>query len=287
MTQLITKYWLICIFLFAAYSTNAQFEKADSLRDAGELALAKLEYERIIFQNTDPEIANKAIFKKALIQKSVGDYKSASQTLQRSNLFVNQNELNFSIRRETILTSYLSGNYNTALAQLKQAEYFFKNTGYKELLYLHVLTLNEMRQWGEAKIKYEEYISMNGNTGLTAEEAYYFIDKTKLKDPKKAETLSYLLPGVGQMYAGYFGKGLLSSAIQGSLMAFGAYSLYEGYFFTGALTGIGLFYSFYSGGVRHARYLALKKNEELTRKYNDPIKDALIEAELNKEKASD
>lgn len=273
---------MICIFLFVAYSTNAQFEKADSLKNAGELAFAKLEYERIIFQNTDPEIVNQAILKKARIQKSVGDYEAASQTLQRSNLFVKQNELNFNIRREIILTSYLSGNYNTALAQLKQAEYFFKNTGYNELLYLHVLTLNELRQWEEANIKYEEYISINGSTGLTADEAYYFIDKTKLKDPKKAETLSYVLPGVGQMYAGYFGKGLLSSAIQGSLMAFGAYSLYEGYFFTGALTGIGLFYSFYSGGVRHARYLALKKNEELTRKYNDPIRDVLIKAEQRK-----
>ena len=273
---------MICIFLFVAYSTNAQFEKADSLKNAGELAFAKLEYERIIFQNTDPEIVNQAILKKARIQKSVGDYEAASQTLQRSNLFVKQNELNFNIIREIILTSYLSGNYNTALAQLKQAEYFFKNTGYNELLYLHVLTLNELRQWEEANIKYEEYISINGSTGLTADEAYYFIDKTKLKDPKKAETLSYVLPGVGQMYAGYFGKGLLSSAIQGSLMAFGAYSLYEGYFFTGALTGIGLFYSFYSGGVRHARYLALKKNEELTRKYNDPIRDVLIKAEQRK-----
>lgn len=273
---------MICIFLFVAYSTNAQFHKADSLKETGELELAKLEYERIIFKNITPQITNDAILKKAIIQKSVGDYAAASSTLQRSNLFIEQNESNFNIRKEIILTSYLAGDYNTALSQLKQAEYFFKNNGYNRLLYLHILTLNELRNWNEAKAKYQEYLELNDNVGLSVEEAYYFIEKPKLKDPKKAETLSYILPGVGQMYAGYFGKGLLSSAIQGSLMAFGAYSLYEGYFFTGALTGIGLFYSFYSGGVRHSKYLALKRNEELTRKYNDPIKDTLIKAEMGK-----
>ncbi|WP_350113070.1 hypothetical protein [Fulvivirga sp.] len=248
----------------------------------GNNKLAQLEYERIVFKNLSTEITNQALLKKATLHKEEGDYSSALNTLNRANLFIEQNQTNLEIRKQIIINAYLAGDYPNALSQLKQTEHFFKDNGYSDVLFMHVLVLNEMRRWDEASQKLAEYKQQNPEFELEITKAYHFLEDTKLKDPKKAETLSYVLPGVGQMYAGYFFKGLVSSTIQASLITFGAYSLYEGYFFTGALTGIGLFYSFYSGGVRHASYLAKKKNEELTRKYNDPIKDTLLEFEMSK-----
>lgn len=276
------KYLLTCIFLCVTFLTKAQFEKADSLRAAGNYELAALEYERIVYQSLGPEITNQALLQKGLCYKIQGNFNEVFNTLNRANLFLEQDSINFTIRYELALAAYLSDNYPAANAQLVQIEYFFKENGYEDVLYLHILTLNAMRKWEEAKEKYAQYADEN-NVPLDVEQAYAFLPKTKLKNPEKAEKISYFLPGIGQMYAGYFGKGLISSLIQAGLVGFGAYSLYEGYFFTGALTGIGLFYSFYTGGARHAKYLALRKNEELTKRYNEPIKEAILETEMNKE----
>lgn len=278
---LIIRFWLTCIFLCVVFITNAQFDKANQLKTDGYYELAALEYERVVFKNNDPDTRNKALLQKSLCYKSLGNHSLALKTLERANLFIKQDSINFSIRYEWVLNAYLSDNYPSALSQLVQIEYFFKNNLYDKVLYLHILTLNELRRWEEAKEKYIEYENLN-DIGLSADEAYSFLKKTKIKNPVKAENISYFLPGVGQMYAGYFGKGLVSSLIQASLITFGAYSLYEGYFFTGALTGVGLFWAFYSGGTRHAKYLAEKKNEELTQKYNEPIRKALLSTERNK-----
>ncbi len=63
-------------------------------------------------------------------------------------------------------------------------------------------------------------------------------EKTKLKNPQKAYNLS-LLPGIGQWYAGYFWKGVLSGGIQTTLGLFSIYSLVNGYFFSGTLSRCG------------------------------------------------
>jgi tetratricopeptide (TPR) repeat protein len=279
MMQLITKYYLIFIFLCVPFITNGQFAVADSLYQLGKSQYASLEYERVVFSNEDPTIKNRALLQKAYCLKALGDHTGAHKTLQRANYYISQDSLNFEMRYELALNAYLSGDFNTALAQLVQIEYFFKDNGYNDVSYLHILTLNELTRWDEAKEKYKQYASIN-TVSITADEAYYFLDKPRLKKPDKAEKISYVLPGVGQMYAGYPVKGIVSSLIQLSLMGFGAYSLYEGYFFTGALTGVGLFWSFYTGGARNAKYLAQRKNEELVSKYNEGIREILLNSEV-------
>jgi hypothetical protein len=278
--QLITKYYLIFIFLCVPFITNGQFTVADSLYQLGNIQYASLEYERVVYSNEDPTIKNRALLQKAYCLKNLGDHVGAYKTLQRANYFVSQDSLNFKMRYELALNAYLSGDFNTALGQLTQIEYFFKDNGYTDILYLHILTLNELKKWNEAKEKYKQYAS-NNNVSVSADEAYYFLDKPRLRNPEKAEKISYILPGIGQMYAGYPVKGMVSSLIQLSLMGFGAYSLYEGYFFTGALTGIGLFWSFYTGGARNAKYLAQRKNEELVNTYNSEVKEIILTAEIN------
>lgn len=283
--RLIIKYWWIYIFLCVPFSTEAQFVKADSLFSVGNYNLASLEYERVIFRSKSPDEINLALYKKGIAQKSLGRHKEAYQTLGRVNLFLKQDSLNFFTRYELALNAYLAEDYPTALSQLKQIEYFFKGDRYNGILFLHILTLNELRKWDEAKVKYEAFEKVNPTT-ITAKEAYKFLDKLKLKNPERAENISYFLPGVGQMYAGYFGRGLLSGVLQALCVAYGAYGLYDGYFFTGGVAGIGLFWSFYSGGARHAKYLAEKKNEEITKKHNDRLRRIITSAVNLSEKNS-
>ncbi len=279
---MIIKYYLICTFLCVPFFTNGQSEFADSLFDAGNYAYAKLEYERLVYQSTDGGQINYALLKKGYCHKILGDYASAYKTIERANLFSSNDSINYLLRFEIALNAYLAQEYNIALNQLLQIDYFVKDQKKKnEALYLQILSLNELQRWEEAKEKFKVYTELN-KLDANPDEVYAFLEKPKIRDPKKAETLSYILPGVGQMYAGYFGKGLFSSFIQLAFVSFGAYNIYKGYFFTGAFTGIGLFYAFYSGGIRHARFLTEKKNAERAEKYNTGVRNVILEAERQK-----
>ncbi len=180
------------------------------------------------------------------------------------------------------LLAYLSDDYNFCVNQIKQINHFIDNQDLKErVLYLNILSLNELTKWAEAKVELEKYLAIN-EISLDTDSLYYFIEKPRLRSAEKAKKLSYWAPGLGQIYAGYVGKGLLSSSIQLLLIGFSAYSLFEGYFFTGALTGVGLLYSFYFGGARHAGYLADEKNKNLIEKYNQRIRNVVLEIEKRK-----
>ena len=270
---------MTCIFLCALFITSrAQSNVADSLAAQGHTDRALLEYERIIFESTDATIHNAALYKKALLYKNQGRHAEALKTLERANLFFTQDSLTAQIREQIALTAYLSGNYAATHAQLLQIKHFFP-TSYEKMHFLHVLALNNMAEWPQAKNVYQSYYDQHPGMALSPDEAYGFIENNKFKDPEKAEKISYFLPGVGQMYAGYFWKGLISSGIQAALIGYGAYGLYQGYFFTGALAGVGLFYAFYTGGARHAGYLAHKRNEQLREEYTAPIQKAILEIE--------
>ncbi len=58
-----------------------------------------------------------------------------------------------------------------------------------------------------------------------------------MKNPDKAFALSYYFPGAGQMYAGYFWKGLVSTILNAGLIYFSVWNFANGYFFSGAFTG--------------------------------------------------
>ncbi|MEL7001866.1 MAG: tetratricopeptide repeat protein [Bacteroidota bacterium] len=270
---------MIFTFLCAPFFTNGQSEFADSLFSAGDYNYAKLEYERVVFASTNRDVINNALLKKGYCLKNLGDYSEAYKTIERANLFGNNDTVNYIMRSEIALNAYLAGEYIVALNQILQIDYFTKDQEKKDqILFLKILCLNELQRWNEAKEIFTEYAKIN-DLQNDPNEVYSFLEKPKIRDPKKAEKLSYILPGVGQMYAGYFGKGLFSSLTQLVLVSFGAYSIYEGYFFTGAFTGIGLFYAFYSGGIRHARYLAEKKNAEKVEKYNARVRKVILDNE--------
>lgn len=274
---------MIYIFLCVPFFTNGQISFADSLFDIGEYNYAKLEYERVVYSSGDQETVNLALLKKGYCLKKLGEFSKAYKTIERANLFSGNDSLNFTLRFEIALNAYLAKEYNVALNQLKQVEYFTPDSLMKnEALYLHILSLNELQQWTEAKEKFNAYAQLN-NLKENPDEVYGFLHKPRIRDPKKAQTLSYILPGVGQMYAGYFGKGLFSSVVQLGLISFGAYNIYKGSFFTGAFTGIGLFYAFYSGGIRHAKFLTEKRNKEKIEKYNAGVREIIIRTEQNKE----
>lgn len=250
------RYYWICIFLCACLWTEAQEDKANDLMEADRFSEAAVALERAIFESDDLQQKNRLLLRKAQCYKSLGDYESGIRNLKRIR-FTNSDSLKRAVAYETLLLHYLNGEYQEAYSRVVRIQSQQAET--PETLVLSFLVHVDLERWEEAR----NLLADREDVFAFSESDIAFIlpAKWKPKSPDKANSLS-LLPGIGQWYAGYFWKGVLSGGIQTLLGVFSIYSLVEGYILTGTLTGVSLFYTFYLGGARHAGELAVRKNQE-------------------------
>ncbi|GHN00887.1 hypothetical protein WSM22_23760 [Cytophagales bacterium WSM2-2] len=258
--------YLICIFLCAPFFINAQTEKADSLFARGEYLKSRIEYERLLYLG---HADNRILLKKSYCLKAEGKYEEAYNTLQRADFFTGSDSLKLKLYYESALTAYLAGKYDLSLNKVLELNYYLPDFSQPLAEILEILNLNQQHKLADAKKKYEAFCAK-----YNIREPNVYLNKKfrKLKDPVKAESISHFLPGVGQMYAGHFVRGATSGLVQAGLLAFTAVSFLNGYYFSGAFSGMGLFYMFNNGGARHAQYLAEKRNDKTIEELNNEVR---------------
>jgi hypothetical protein len=251
----------------------------DSLFSQEQWLAARVAYERVLFKNAvSPETYNLILLKKAYCFKAEGKFDEAYKVLTKASVYEVSDSIKFLLYYETALNAYLSNKPDISFGTIQEFNYNLSDDRYKnQLLFLEILSLNELKQWSEAENKFLKYLQISNLPDQ--HDAYNEILNHKFKKIKKAENLSYVLPGVGQMYAGYPLRGLLSGGIQVGLIYFSVTSFLNGYFFSGTFTGVALFYMFYNGGARYAAKLATKNNEEKSLAFNNKIKQLLIQNE--------
>lgn len=256
------RFYFTCIFLFAYFLSNSQGHSvvADSFFVVGHYQQAAIEFERLAFEEGDEHERSVFLLKKSYCYKALTDYEQALKIIDRINVKKNDS-ISQLVTYERILLNYLSENYINSYNEILKYKLRNKSIS-KELIFLESLNLIAMNNWKDAKnviVQNQQFLEITED-----KIAYIFSQKLKPKNPDKAFNLSMFLPGVGQIYSGYVFKGLVSGGIQSVLIGFSALSLYKGYFFTGGMTGVALFYTFYFGGARHARELANRKNLEIS-----------------------
>ena len=265
------RFYSTCIFLCAPFFISAQENIADSLFQAGDHLHARVAYERLLFQGSRD--VNRLLLKKTYCLKAEGRYDDAYQTLQRADFFQGSDSLRFKLYYEVALNAYLAGKYDLSLNKIQELNYYLPKANQPVVDLLEILSLNQQHKLNDAEKKLEEFLV---KYNLRDEQKIY--RNKKLKNPEKAESMSHLLPGVGQMYAGYGGQGATSMLLQTGFVAFAAFSFLNGYYFSGAFTGVGLFYIFNNGGARHARYLAEKRNDKMIAQLNADVKKIMMKA---------
>ncbi|WP_169704725.1 hypothetical protein [Runella slithyformis] len=265
----------------------------DSLMAAGQFDLAAVFYEKDLFdrsQRTDSVnadtyrlVVNDLLLKKIQCQKYLKRFEDAWQTAQRMDLSEANDSLQYRLRYEVALTGYLSRHYGEAHGQILQTRFYVRDsTLLASLDVLEILTLNELERWEESKEIFRRYAVRNGIT-TDVEELYKFLKK-KPKSPEKAQLLSFIMPGVGQMYAGYPKEGLVSIGLQTLALGFGVYHVWHRYYLIGFFTGAGMFQAFYFGGARRAELMAEETNRKRKAKNNQLLRTVLIESENKKGK---
>jgi TM2 domain-containing membrane protein YozV len=258
-----------------------------------EYALAAVYYEKALFEyNQHPEVfsgdtlrrlTNRLLYQKIQCQKSLRSFEDAWQTVQRFDLSDPTELLQFKWRYESVLCGYLNQRYNEAYGQIQQTRFYITDSILTVPLdVLEILTLNELNRWEESKAVFRRYAARN-QLSVNIDELYAFIRKSP-KSPDKAQLLSFLMPGLGQMYAGYPKQGMVSLGLQALSLGFGVYHILNRYYLIGFFTGAGLFQSFYFGGARRAGLMAEETNRKRKAKNNQKIRALLVENEQKKER---
>lgn len=263
------RFYLICTFLCAPFFTKGQTTaKADSLFQQRQYLLARVEYERLLFVGGQNN--NSLLLKKSYCFKAERKFEEAYNTLQRADFFQGTDSMKLALYYETALTAHLALKYDLSVNKIREMQYYFPNYSNPLIDLVEILNLNYQYKLPEAK---EKFAAFKTKYNLTETANIYEKKKfRRLKNPEKAESISHYLPGVGQMYAGYPVRGLTSGLIQAGLLSFTAVSFLNGYYFSGAFTGMGLFSMFNNGGARHAQYLAEKRNELIINELNSAVK---------------
>lgn len=287
------RFYSICKFLFvlSLISRGGLTQSPDSLIAPKEYGLAAVLYEKQIFELSQSVLSedslrrtyNLLLRKKIQAQKSQRTFEDAWQTAQRFDLSEPDKALEFGMRYETVLCGYLAQRYNETYGQLQQAKFYTQDSLLTESLQvLEILTLNELERWTESKEIFRRYAARKG-LNIEVDELYKFVKK-KPKNAEKAQLLSFFMPGLGQVYAGYPKEGFFSLGLQALALGFGVYHVWQKYYFIGFLSGASLFQSLYFGGGRRAAIMAETINRKQKVTNNQQIRQVVLEAETKKAK---
>lgn len=274
---------MTCTFLCVLFSITKAQNTADSLWQKGEYEQAALAYEYQLYRLENRDLLNHLLLQKTWCYKALGQFDKAQKTMSRMDLSLALSDsTRYVLLYESALCAYLNKSYAEVVSFTAQTKYFVKDsTISNKILFLEILSLNELKRWTEAKKVFYRYALHNNISAKIVDSLYLFEKNPKLKKPEKAQLYSSIIPGWGQLYAGYPIKGATSLVLQAGALGFGVYSFWHKYYISGFFTGVGLFNLFYQGGGRYAYKLAEQKNEILTRKYNDKIKYFIIGIETN------
>lgn len=285
---MITVLSLTFIFPFATYSTSnvfskkdiadfyadSTFEKADSLFKNGNLEVAAMEYERVIFFNYDFNLSKQALYKKSLCLKELHKYNQAIECLEKIGISPFDSSLTHNSLHELSLLYYLVEDYNNSLLKLSITNDLYGLS--KEEKFIKALNLNELHKFDSAKetlieiAKEEKNDSLSQEMILNINRLYTKKNISKIKNSKKLFWISFI-PGLGIAYAGKPLEGFSNFLINSAALTFGVVAIINGYYISGYFGGGILIEKFYFGGRRRAEYLLQKNNYEIVNNLNKSI----------------
>jgi tetratricopeptide (TPR) repeat protein len=283
---------LICIFLCATCSLRATvpyepFHRGDSLFAVGDFFEAALEFERVYFFSDDSRTRAIANLRRARVLKQSGNFVRARNDLQRSIGFRADKEIHFQILYETAFCDYMSGNYSSTVSILKQMEHHYGDShSYYDVLLLFALSHIMLEQWDLALEKTMNIIETRVEEPVTKtilfSDAHRLFDLENVpaeKSENRAARLSTFLPGTGHWYAGKPVRGFVNATSQLSSLVLTGVMAYNSLYVSGFIIGLGMFQSFYFGGINQASRLARQSNLQSMGDYKQLLKDFVIEIE--------
>ena len=279
------KFFFSFMFLCGTFLNSSAFLlKSDSLYASGKYFEASIEYERQIFHSENMAETNYYKYRKALCYKNLHQFKKALNELQPIYFSSPEDSLYRLVCYEQSLCFYLSGEPVRAL--WKTDEFIHRSAdsmAFESFLPIKILCLNQTMQWEEARNNLLLFLRMQDFSSEKKTELEQLIldlykeeSRPNIKSVKKAENLSRFVPGSGQIYAGKGGEGVVNFLINASVLTFAGFQVYNGFYITGYLAGLGFFNKTYHGGIKRAGNAASQLNKKQMNSFNTKINSLII-----------
>jgi TM2 domain-containing membrane protein YozV len=212
---------------------------------------------------------------------------------QLAKFYLAQNKTEFAIKYAKKALSYTQKQNKAFLFYICQSAYFLqsnynlsdlnKDSVYthttdsilvRKSLFVYLLSQIHQYEWKEAQKLTKLYFS--DTTTYWDSVFTVHTNKIKLKSAKKAVVLSYILPGLGQVYSGHIIQGFFSLTIVSLLGFFLFYTIKNRWYLIGYFMVFGIFRRFYMGGAKFAEkqvyYHNTKQNENCVKLLKNEIK---------------
>lgn len=255
--------WLLMIFSNLVQINAQSFEEtilfADSQFENQNYQLAVKEYQRALFfskgEKTDylyQQIAC-AFFKNSQFAQAAYFYDLSYKTSTNDSL---KKELTFNKAQCYLLMSdYRQSLYELTSLGNELSEYFKrKQDFYFAVSYFGIEDFEKSEAYFISLVKNDPEL-VNEISGLFSRK------NLNRPSPKTAKTLSRIIPGSGQLYAGDLKNGLNSLVLTGGLAFLGIHVYTEYSLFDSMMSVFPWFYRYYQGGSNKAHEIAYKKRE--------------------------
>lgn len=195
-----------------------------------------------------------------------------------------QDSLYHLVSYEQSLCFYLNGEPARALWKIDEFFHRSKDSAsFQYFLPIRIMCLNKTLQWDEARESFMQYVDMQNfspdreiEMEQIVTDLYGKKNRPRIKSIKKAENLSRFFPGSGQIYAGKGGEGMINFLINASILTFAGFQVYNGFYITGYLAGLGFFNKTYHGGIKRAGVLASQSNTASIVNFNGEITELIL-----------
>jgi tetratricopeptide (TPR) repeat protein len=253
----------ISIFLFSLFdeckSQNLEsiIKFGDSLSYKGNYSYALNEYQRAFFFGGN-ELKYRLGLKMADCYFAMTDYKLARTYYDSALNYLQNDGLEFDLELRKVLCYIMEDNFGYALVKLNGLE--VDNNEYllrRKHLYQGICCFG-MEQYDEAYQYFLNSITPADTLKRMQFKQMYKFHK-KLKQPKSsiAMTMSIIIPGTGQIYAGDIKDGINSFLLLGGMVYLAVYGT-----LTNPIIIIPFFYRYYMGGIINTKQAAEKKRIE-------------------------
>ncbi len=228
---------------------------------AGDTMGAIHELKRWAFFSEDEASGPLSFFESGMLYKASQNWPAAAQQFSAASNFLGLDSLYFEARFETGLAYFYSEKWEDCVPEFRMAFQQENFPHLKEKALLHLCLAENMRgNWEAGSELAESIYDMHSIDFTSLDNLYAEASFMRMKNAKKAEVLSYLLPGLGVLYAGSPGKALLSFGLFTGFSALTLAAVLEGNFFFGILSGLSLAQKFYMGNGLLAKKIAISRN---------------------------
>ncbi|MBM3242319.1 tetratricopeptide repeat protein [Candidatus Poribacteria bacterium] len=282
--------------VFIAFTSSLEADEAlhlaDSFFDLQNYNEAITEYKRFIFFNPEDERVGYAFYKIGMAYRAEHDWLKAIDALKTSIQKADNDKLKDERRIELGITLIASGNYSLAQLELLNISEFSRYDSMKKRAsYFQGVAYLYTFNWESARRAFKAFYS-NSEQQLHSEEAEkssrikweeidsLLIEAQQLpyKSVTIAKTLSTILPGSGQIYAGNRKNGLNAMVLNSVTTALMLNAIIKKRRIDSVIF-LSLFQRYYLGNRYHAGEYVRQYNENLKRQQAAKILRILLESQ--------